>query len=89
MYQLTPSSASELYAHATNYDDLHAQLKERRELFDPDMDKSFRITVECVNNRALNKRARDIINGFAWTGLRGKIELENPEVEFVVLEDCE
>lgn len=53
------------------------------------MDTSFRITVECVNNRALNKRAREIINSFAWTGLRGKIELENPDVEFVVLEDCE
>lgn len=52
------------------------------------MDTSFRITVECVNNRALNKRAREIINSFAWTGLRGKIELENPDVEFVVLEDC-
>lgn len=53
------------------------------------MDTSFRITVECVNNRALNKRAREIINAFAWTELRGKIELENPDVEFVVLEDCE
>ncbi|EKD01436.1 hypothetical protein A1Q2_04278 [Trichosporon asahii var. asahii CBS 8904] len=80
-------SANELYANATNYDDLHARLQERRQLFDPDMDTSFRITVECVNNRALNKRAREIINSFAWTGLRGKIELENPDVEFVVLED--
>lgn len=79
----------ELYASGSNYDELHTQLKERRTLLDPYMDSSFRITVECVNNRALNKRAREIINAFAWTELRGKIDLENPEVEFVVLEDCE
>lgn len=45
------------------------------------------MVVDGVNNRALDRRARAVINSFAYTGLGGKIDLTNPEVEFVALED--
>lgn len=32
---------------------------------------------------------RETINSFKYTGLEGKIRLKNPEVEFIVYEDCE
>lgn len=31
---------------------------------------------------------RETINSFKYTGLEGKIRLKNPEVEFIVYEDC-
>ena len=44
--------------------------------------------MDAVNNRVVESRARKVINEFAYTGLRGKIDLKSPDVEFVVLEDC-
>jgi hypothetical protein len=34
-------------------------------------------------------RRSETIDTFEWTGLRGPIRLKNPEVEFVIYEDCE
>jgi tRNA (guanine10-N2)-methyltransferase len=47
------------------------------------------MNVDAVNNRIIDKRSREVINMFAWTGLRGKIDLKKPDVEFTILEDCE
>ncbi|TXT16049.1 hypothetical protein VHUM_00552 [Vanrija humicola] len=80
-------SANRLYAQGATYDELHAQLRDRLDLFEPDLDVTFKMVVDGVNNRALDRRARAVINSFAYTGLRGKIDLTNPEVEFVALED--
>lgn len=83
------SFACELYGHATSYDDLQAQMHERYDsgVFEPHMDKSWKFSVECINNHATDKRARSVINSFGWIGLRGKIDLKTPEVEYVILED--
>lgn len=87
----THSFACELYAHATTYDDLQTQMhaKAAEGVFEPFMDKSWKIAVECVNNHATDKRSLSVINSFGWVGLRGKIDLKKPECEFVILEDCE
>lgn len=85
------SAANRLYAHSTTYEDLHEQLKRLKEegIFEPDMGKSWKVIVDGINNRITDKRMRDVVMGLGFIGLDGKIALKNPDVELVVLEDCE
>ncbi|KAL7418709.1 hypothetical protein Q5752_006392 [Cryptotrichosporon argae] len=80
-------SAHLLYAHATSYDDLHAQLRARGDRVVDDADKSFRISVDACNNNIMDRRFREIVRSFPYLELRGKIDLKAPEVEYVVMED--
>ncbi|GMK59924.1 hypothetical protein CspeluHIS016_0901410 [Cutaneotrichosporon spelunceum] len=81
--------ACELYAHTQTYEELQVAMRERAAegVFEPYMDKSWKIAVECVNNHATDRRSLDVINSFGWIGLRGKIDLRKPQCELVVLED--
>ncbi len=85
------SFACELYAHANTYEELQEAMRARAAegIFEPHMDKRWKIAVECVNHHATDRRSLDVINSFGWIGLRGKIDLKKPECELVVLEDCE
>ncbi|GFZ51998.1 hypothetical protein JCM24511_09769 [Saitozyma sp. JCM 24511] len=70
-------SAIKLYASGRSYDELHADLREHKDYLEPHMDQSWKITFESINHNVTEKRQR------------GPIRLKNPEVEFVIYEDCE
>ncbi|ORY25087.1 S-adenosyl-L-methionine-dependent methyltransferase [Naematelia encephala] len=78
---------AELYAQAETYDDLHAQLRERPDLFDEYRQRTFKITPEAANYHFIGSRPLEIVKSFAYLDMRGGVELENPEVDFVVFED--
>ncbi|RSH81440.1 hypothetical protein EHS25_006796 [Saitozyma podzolica] len=80
-------SAIKLYASGGSYEELHADLRAHKEYLEPHMDQSWKITFESINHNVTEKRQRETIDTFEWTGLRGPIRLKNPEVEFVIYED--
>ncbi|ODN88067.1 tRNA (guanine10-N2)-methyltransferase [Cryptococcus wingfieldii CBS 7118] len=80
-------SASELYAEGASYDDLHKQLKGRLEVFEPYMDSTFKFKIDSTHHKIPDTRQVSIIEGFAYTALRGGINLKTPDVEFFVCED--
>ncbi|WVN89225.1 uncharacterized protein L203_104443 [Cryptococcus depauperatus CBS 7841] len=80
-------SAAELFAQGATYDQLHAQLKSNLHVLDPYINSSFKFIIESAHHRILESRQVETINSFKYTGLQGKIDLENPNVEFIVYED--
>ena len=50
--------AMRLFAEGDSYETLQAQLQERSEMWQEDMDKSFRITMESINHKTLESRLR-------------------------------
>ena len=53
---LSARSASRLYAQASSYDELHAKLKQKLHLFDPDMDRTFKLSVQCSHHKIPGQR---------------------------------
>ncbi|CAD6569288.1 MAG: hypothetical protein TREMPRED_005174 [Tremellales sp. Tagirdzhanova-0007] len=80
-------SASRLYTQASSYDELHANLKQRLHLFEPDMDRTFKLSVECSHHKIPGQRHLRTIDSFSYIALKGRTDLRHPEVEFLIFED--
>ncbi|WWD22530.1 hypothetical protein CI109_107023 [Kwoniella shandongensis] len=82
-------SATELYAEGATYDELHANLRAKLEVFEPYKHSTFKITTDSCNHRIPEPRSRETINTFKYTGLRGGVSMKAPQVEFMICEDYE
>ncbi|WRT63816.1 uncharacterized protein IL334_000741 [Kwoniella shivajii] len=80
-------SVTELYAQGSTYEELHAEMSQHLDILQPYRQKSFKFTLEGVNHRVIESRIRDTVESFAYTALEGKIQMKNPDVEFVIYED--
>ncbi|OCF31203.1 tRNA (guanine10-N2)-methyltransferase [Kwoniella heveanensis CBS 569] len=80
-------SATELYAQGTSYEELQTELRGKLDVLKPYENSTFKFTLESTNHRVPESRAVEVIETFEFTGLKGKIRLKDPEVEFVIFED--
>lgn len=96
--------AGRLLADGSSYDELHSSLRDNHEAMKPYLDKSFKFEVESGNHSIPKSRqtcvpleclldlqlmiGSDVINSFVHVGFSGKIDLKNPELQFLVFEDC-
>ncbi|KAK6905245.1 tRNA (guanine10-N2)-methyltransferase [Kwoniella mangroviensis CBS 8886] len=80
-------SASELYAEGKTYSELHDQMRGNLRVLEPYEYASFKFTLEGANHRVVESRTTETVESFAYTDLKGKIQMKDPEVEFVIYED--
>ncbi|RXK40763.1 hypothetical protein M231_02015 [Tremella mesenterica] len=82
-------SAIELLAKGTSYDILHDQLRAKITDVAHGEGKSWRFTFESVNHHVPHKRQLEVIKSFPYLDFKGPIQVKDPDVEYVILEDCE
>lgn len=81
-------SVCRLYAHAPTSSALHATLSTQSHLWQADMDKSFSFIITAVGHRKVKAaRYRSVVEGFQYMALRGGVNLKNPEVTQMVIEE--
>ncbi|KAH9979058.1 RNA methylase [Lactifluus volemus] len=81
-------SVYELYARANSYEELHEQNRSSRHLWDKYVPStSFKFAVNGYNRSISKTRQREVIEGFAYMGLMGKIDLKRPEVTMGCFEE--
>ncbi|KAK5051403.1 hypothetical protein LTR84_003055 [Exophiala bonariae] len=80
-------SIYELWARGRDYDSLHETLRGRGDGFSERFRRStFRFSVDCYGSTRSLAVQRELINGFKYLGLEGKIRMKDPEVEFTIME---
>ncbi|KAJ9104053.1 hypothetical protein QFC19_004187 [Naganishia cerealis] len=74
-----------------NYSHLHAYLEPRRELWQAyeDQQKEFAFNLTGINKKIGFPRQRETIEGFDFMKLTSKINLKQPEVTYMLFEECE
>jgi tRNA (guanine10-N2)-methyltransferase len=78
----------ELWATGTTYETLHAENLKKQEAWNKyRLDTMFKFSVISFNHTIPNRRQREIINGFAYMGWEGKIDMKTPEVTLVCIEE--
>lgn len=79
---------SELWGQGTNYEEVHADVRQRTESRWADYrDVAFAFAVEgYAGKRSLDVK-REIIQSFGYMGFLGPIRLKNPEEQFIVMEE--
>ena len=80
-----------LWASAPTYTELHAALDGRTDLVAPHRDERFAFWFTSINCTIAQDRKREIVDGFAYLsmgadGLRGPIDLRDPQLEIGVFE---
>ncbi|KAI8056218.1 hypothetical protein BDF22DRAFT_674429 [Syncephalis plumigaleata] len=77
----------EPWACQDNYAALHEEIKAHPERWPMYKTTSFKFSVTVFGGTLPQEDQLDIINSFAYLPFEGKIDLKNPQVEFVVIAD--
>ncbi|KAI9597134.1 hypothetical protein BDF19DRAFT_470971 [Syncephalis fuscata] len=77
----------ELWAVQDNYDALHEEIKLHPERWPDYKTTSFKFSVVVFGGTLPQKKQLEIIDSFSYLPFTGKIALNKPDVEFVVVED--
>jgi tRNA (guanine10-N2)-methyltransferase len=51
-------------------------------------DTSFRFLVTAYQNKIPQARQKEVIDGFAYMGFLGRIDMRKPEITLVCFEEC-
>ncbi|KAK5092300.1 hypothetical protein LTR70_005606 [Exophiala xenobiotica] len=78
----------EFYATGTTYDELHANIKALPPgTWTRYKDASFRFSIDAFCGKRTMAQQREIVEGFGYLPLKGRIRLKRPDEEFVVFEE--
>ncbi|KAJ5324512.1 tRNA (guanine(10)-N2)-methyltransferase [Penicillium atrosanguineum] len=79
---------SELWGQGTNYDELHADVKKRTSHRWADYnDIPFAFALYGFSGKRTQEKRVEIIKSFSYTGLTGPVQLKNPPLQFIVMEE--
>ena len=82
-------SICEFYARGKTYDELHAETRADPSKWARFLENtSFKLRVTAYNHRIPQTRAKQVVEDFSYMDLRGRIDMEQPEVTFVCYEEC-
>ena len=83
-------SIYELYATGTTYDELHRNVRNLPgSTWTRYKDVSFKFSIDAFCGSRSMDQQREIVEGFSYLPLEGRIKLKNPEEEFMVFEEWE
>lgn len=83
-------SIYELYATTNTYEDLHAQIKALPlSTWTPYKHISFKFSIDAFFGKRSSGEQRRIIESFSYLPFKGKIQMRNPDEEFIVSEEWE
>ncbi|KAF5389449.1 hypothetical protein D9757_004270 [Collybiopsis confluens] len=78
------------YGKGANYEELHSCNQANRRLWERYIpETSFKFIVSAFNHKIPLRRQRDIVEGFAYMGFMGKIDMKNPELTLSCFEEYE
>lgn len=78
----------ELWGQGTTYDELHKEVRDNdRHLQHCYRQSPFKFSIDAYCGKRSILEQREIINKFRYLGLKGKISLSDPDVEFVIFEE--
>ncbi|KAF9363199.1 hypothetical protein BGX34_004663 [Mortierella sp. NVP85] len=77
----------ELWGTGSSWDELIDKVKEHPERWPPYLYTTFKFSVVTFGGTIEMKDKPEIIDRFAFTGFLGKIDLKNPEEEFLLIAD--
>ncbi|KAF9937650.1 hypothetical protein BGZ65_001295 [Modicella reniformis] len=77
----------ELWGIGSSWDELIENVKKHPENWPQYLDTTFKFSVVTFGGTIEMKDKPEIINRFAFTGFMGKIDLKNPEEEFLLIAD--
>jgi tRNA (guanine10-N2)-methyltransferase len=79
---------SELWGRGTNYDELHADVRKRTSHRWADYDGiPFAFTLYGFSGKRSQDKRVEIISSFAYMGFNGPVQLKNPPLQFIVMEE--
>ncbi|KAF9900717.1 hypothetical protein BX616_002520, partial [Lobosporangium transversale] len=78
---------TELWGKGSSWDDLIEKVKEHPERWPQYLHTTFKFSVVTFGGTIEMKDKPQIINRFSFTGFLGKIDLKNPEEEFLLIAD--
>jgi tRNA (guanine10-N2)-methyltransferase len=77
----------ELWGEGDSLSKMHERVAQcPRSLTDPHLDKSFKIRIEPFMRRLTSKQKIQRIEAFAYLPLRGKVKLDQPDIELTCME---
>ncbi|KAL8715280.1 MAG: hypothetical protein Q9220_001238 [cf. Caloplaca sp. 1 TL-2023] len=80
----------ELWGSGSTYPELHKNISSRTSTsWHKYKHASFKFEVHAYQAKRSMKEQRVIVEGFRYTGFEGRVEMENPDETFGVLEDCD
>ncbi|KAF8325243.1 tRNA guanosine-2'-O-methyltransferase [Cantharellus anzutake] len=79
----------QLWAHGHNYEELHAINRTKCDVWSAYKKVSFKFNVTSVNQRIPPGRIKETIDSFSYMGFEGCIDMKNPRLTLVCLEDYE
>lgn len=89
LFILSYRSICEFYARGRTYEELHeANRRTASKWTDYIENTSFKFEVSAYNHSIPQRRQRDIVESFSYMALLGKIDMKNPQITFVCLEEC-
>ncbi|RCK64389.1 tRNA (guanine(10)-N2)-methyltransferase [Candida viswanathii] len=78
----------ELWGYGKTYEELHADVKEKSsDKFDKYKNASFKFDFKTFQGKQSNRNKVKTIESFGYLEFEGKIDLQNPEEVFVVMEE--
>ncbi|KAF9580410.1 hypothetical protein BGW38_002963, partial [Lunasporangiospora selenospora] len=80
-------SITELWGKGSSWDSLIESVKEHPERWPQYLDTTFKFSIVTFGGTIEMKDKPAIINRFSFTGFMGKIDLKNPEEEFLLIAD--
>ncbi|KIJ49558.1 hypothetical protein M422DRAFT_161287 [Sphaerobolus stellatus SS14] len=81
-------SVLEYYASAPTYSALHEMNRTQCRLWQPHMQTPWKFSVTGYNQTIKKARQREVVEGFSYMALEGRIDMQNPELELCVFEEC-
>ena len=89
-HSILGKSIYELYATGPDYSSLHTTIRNLPAVtWTPHEHSTFKFSLDAYCGKRSTKQQREIIEGFSYLPLRGKIEMKKPDQEFVILEEYE
>lgn len=89
-HSILSKSIYEFYATGTTYDELHANIRSLpTSTWTRYKDVSFKFSIDTFCGKRTMAQQREIVEGFGYLPFKGRIQLKNPDEEFVVFEEWE
>lgn len=81
-------SIYQFYARGSSYEEMHERNRDVRSQWSQYIpDTSFKFVIDGYNRSITQSRQREIINGFSYMAMLGKIDMNNPQIMFGCFEE--